>query len=427
MQRLDWDRVWRDVSMGLLFFWLLLWIRGEPFPPRELKPRLNHMTAAQAFNFARWELEALGNKVAVGLLAPQRFMTEEQRAQFVLEYLDDVRAAYRLADDIERAYVDPEIDDPATATAAQQAELAAVRAKMTRTAPIAEAILGEQVSSVLNAGGFGALQQILPPVSGAFTPLPLVLVISPRDRIESVYQAQLVAGLTAAEQEALEARVAAEFPDYSAYITEIGGLAVYPAMLLESSSVDWIADVIAHEWTHHYLLFHPLGLYYDRSGETRTINETTASLVGEWAGQEVILRYYAPLLAREKSLPNPLYQEAAEPQNDSEPQRFDFRAEMHHTRVMVDQMLAEGRINEAEWYMEFQRRYFVANGYSLRKLNQAYFAFHGAYAASPGGAAGKDPIGPAVRALWAISPTPRDFVHTVAPFTTLAELNAALP
>ena len=35
----------------------------------------------------------------------------------------------------------------------------------------------------------------------------------------------------------------------------------------------------------------------------------------------------------------------------------------------------------------------------MRKLNQAYFAFYGAYADQPGGAAGEDPVGPAVRAL----------------------------
>jgi len=406
--------------------WLLLLARSAPFPPTELKPRLNHLTAAQAFNFARWELKALGDKIAFGLLAPQRFMTEEQRTRFVLDYLDDVRAAWRLEYTIEDAYVDPEIADPDATTAEAQRELIALRDKMTRTAPIAEAILGEQVSHVLREGGFGALHQILPPVSGTFTPLPLVLIISPRDRIESVYQQQLVAGLTAAEQEALEARVAVEFPDHSAYITEIGGLAVYPAMLLESSSIDWIADVIAHEWTHHYLLFHPLGFYYDRSGETRTINETTASLMGEWAGQEVILRYYTPLLEREKALPNPLRRETPTTATEDASPRFDFRAEMHLTRVLADHMLAEGRITEAEAYMEARRRYFVARGYSLRKLNQAYFAFHGAYAASPGGAAGKDPIGPAVRALWASSATPHDFVRTVAPFTTLAELNMAL-
>ena len=43
-----------------------------------------------------------------------------------------------------------------------------------------------------------------------------------------------------------------------------------------------------------------------KSGEARTINETTASLVGDWAGQEIINRYYAQFLDREKALPNAL-------------------------------------------------------------------------------------------------------------------------
>jgi hypothetical protein len=62
----------------------------------------------------------------------------------------------------------------------------------------------------------------------------------------------------------------------------------------------------------------------------------------------------------------------------------------------------------------------------LRKLNQAYFAFHGAYAASPRGAAGKDPVGRPSRIV-GHQRDPHDFVRTVAPFTTLAEVNAALP
>ena len=49
--------------------------------------------------------------------------------------------------------------------------------------------------------------------------------------------------------------------------------------------------------------------------------------------------------------------------------------------------------------MEQRRQLFVENGYYIRKLNQAYFAFYGAYADVPGGAAGEDPVGPAVRAL----------------------------
>ncbi len=389
---------------------------------------MNRLTASRVFDFVSWELNALAKKALFGLLAPQRFMDDEQQSRFVLAYLDDVAEAQSLANEIDKIFTDPAIADPQAASQEQQTRLAQLRDAMDRSTPVAEAILGEQVSTVLNAGGFGPLYQILPPVSGTFTPLPYLLILSPRDRIEPVYQQQLIAGLTAAEQEELEQQTVERFPDYSAYVTGIGGLAVYPAMLLESTSIDWIADVVAHEWTHHYLLFHPLGLNYDRSGETRAINETSASLIGEWAGQEIILRYYAPLSERRKNPPNPLRRAPAPADGDppAAPE-FDFRAEMYHTRVVADRLLAEGKIKDAEWYMEARRRVFVARGYRLRKLNQAYFAFHGAYAASPGGAAGADPIGPAVRRLWAISATPRDFVHTIGARTTLAEVTALAP
>ena len=98
---------------------------------------------------------------------------------------------------------------------------------------------------------------------------------------------------------------------------------------------------------------------------------------------------------------------------------------MHHTRVVVDRLLAEGRVKEAEWYMELQRRYFVANGYRIRRLNQAYFAFHGAYASEPG-AAGEDPIGPLVRRLWALSESPAAFLRAVAPATSLEKLQTLM-
>jgi hypothetical protein len=137
------------------------------------------------------------------------------------------------------------------------------------------------------------------------------------------------------------------------------------------------------------------------------------------------LRYYVPLLDRDKPLPNPLSVDTPDGDNDAPP-HFDFRAEMHHTRVIVDQLLSEERVKEAEWYMEARRRYFVANGYRLRRLNQAYFAFHGAYASAPG-AAGEDPIGPLVRQAWAVSSSPAEFLQEMSPVTTLGELRARVP
>lgn len=66
---------------------------------------------------------------------------------------------------------------------------------------------------------------------------------------------------------------------------------------------------------------------------------------------------------------------------------FDFRgAEMRQTRLRVDELLAAGKINEAEQYMEM-RRQFWEYGYHIRKINQAYFVFYGSYNDEPGGGA----------------------------------------
>lgn len=417
-QRLEYKGRWVGVALILLGLSLLL--GGGTTPSLDLQAELNQLSADQAFNFLSWETGALLQKALYGLFSPQRFLDEEQQSRFVLAYLDDVAEVSRLSSEIDRIYTDPEIADPGTASYEEQRAFAELRSSMARRAPIAEAILQAQVSLILADGGVGMLASILPPVSGTFTPLPHILVVSPRDRIENTYQQQLVAGLTASGQMEIEDRVTDAQPEYASYVTEIGGLAAYPAMLLETSSIDWVADVFAHEWVHHYLTFFPLGWNYMRLGETRTINETAASLIGDWAGQEILLRFYRPLLVASKSLPEALV--AGPPAEGDGGQAFDFRAEMHHTRVTVDGMLAEGKITEAEWYMEAQRRYFVANGHRIRKLNQAYFAFHGAYASTPGGAAGEDPIGPLMRQYWALSRTPAEFLQSIAPVVTVDDL-----
>jgi len=75
--------------------------------------------------------------------------------------------------------------------------------------------------------------------------------------------------------------------------------------------------------------------------------------------------------------------------------------------------------------MEERRVFFWENGYHLRKLNQAYFAFHGAYADEPGGAAGDDPVGAAVRALRASSPSLVDFLNRISWMTSFEQLRKA--
>jgi hypothetical protein len=228
-------RRWSVVSITLIGLTLLLG-RGAP-PAEDFTWDLDRLTSGQAFDFFTWELQALARKAVYGLLAPHRFVSDEEQSRFVLGYLDDVQEARRLADEIDRIYTDPEIDDAEAASAEAQKEFGLVRDRMAQHAPIAEMILEKQVSNILAGAGLGRARTILPPVSGTFTPLPLILIVSPRSRIESVYQQQLIAGLTAAEQSEIEDHVSQELPDYSPYVTNIGGLAAYPSMLASGEFV----------------------------------------------------------------------------------------------------------------------------------------------------------------------------------------------
>ena len=47
------------------------------------------------------------------------------------------------------------------------------------------------------------------------------------------------------------------------------------------------------------------------------------------------------------------------------PGQFDYNREMRQTRLRVDELLAEGKVEEAEAYMEERRQLFVEQGHSL--------------------------------------------------------------
>ena len=81
-------------------------------------------------------------------------------------------------------------------------------------------------------------------------------------------------------------------------------------------------------------------------------------------------------------------------------------------------MLADDNIEGAEAYMEERRRLFVAQGYNIRKINQAYFAFYGSYATGPGATS---PIGEQLRELRRESDSLKEFLDTVAQFGSYGE------
>jgi hypothetical protein len=292
-------------------------------------------------------------------------------------------------------------------------------------APLAEATLQAQVGALLAEQGLTSGGQPIPPVLYHTSAVPMGLIVSPRDRIEQLTNVSVQPNLTVDEQARLEERVDAAL-NYSSLIVPIGGVGVYPTMVMRTTALSWQLDTIAHEWTHNYLTLRPLGFLYDVTPELRTMNETTASIVGGEIGMLVMQRYYPELLTASTPDLQLASTQPAAPHPEGETPHFDFRSEMHTTRVTVDALLAEGNITEAEAYMEARREIFWQNGYTIRKLNQAYFAFYGAYADVPGGAAGEDPVGPAVRALRERSASLADFINRIAWMTSFEELQAAI-
>lgn len=411
-----WRRAW--LGLRLVFLLLLLAVLLSPEWPAfgEARYRLRTIVGpAERFDFLGWTLSTLSIKAEAILADAQSYLPATAEKTFVLDYLEQVRAVQILEAEIERLYADPAITDPVTAAAAKQAEIDHLRRELARRQPLAEGIVQRQVATLLRDEGLAVGGVTWPPVLMTMSPVPYMLIVSPRDRIEQVDYAALVPGLATDAKETMEDAVFEKL-DQSALVVPIGGLGTYPAMIRETSSINWLAEVTAHEWTHHWLSLRPLGVRYLASPALRTINETVASIVELEIGPRVIERFY-PELVPPPETPAPPPQAAPD-----EMPTFDFRAEMAETRNEVDRLLAEGEIEAAEAYMEQRRQVFVANGYAIRKLNQAFFAFYGGYAAEPGGAAGADPIGPMLRRMRAESPSLRSFLDTVGGITSYEDL-----
>ncbi|HOA24274.1 MAG: hypothetical protein WBH90_12695 [Aggregatilineales bacterium] len=425
LKTVDWQAARQALRLGVVLLVLLVAVPG--LRPDPNSPAFQSLGYARdyLFDFVSWEAQALFDKLTNAIIAPQRFMPPEEQTRFVRDYLALVAEIQRLEQHVFEIYSDPMVEDPEEASYYIRVQRDEMRTEQQRRQAIAEAIVEAQVAEVLVDYGFGPRSGVWPPVAIRFTQLPTVLIISPRDRIERIGGYPLQHGITVEERERIEANVDADL-GVSSLVTPIGGLAMWPAMLVETSYLPAAYDVSAHEWAHHYLAFYPMGFNYGTTPELYTLNETVASIVGAEISWAVLDRYY-PDLAPPPPDYTPIVEEVkpVEPLSADEPPVFDFRAEMRETRIRVDNLLAEGRIEEAERYMEMRRQQFVANGYQIRKLNQAYFAFHGSYADAPG-ATGADPIGPALRELRYYSGSLVDFVAEVRDMTTYQQVVAAL-
>jgi hypothetical protein len=262
---------------------------------------------------------------------------------------------------------------------------------------------------VMNPPLFSDIDLLFPPVDFELDSPPKVLAVSPRERIELDRSYLLAPGLGPEAVLAVESE--AEATGVSALVVNTGGVATYPSVIPELASYREIVETVIHEWLHQYLVFYPLGRRYFAGEETRTLNETVANIAGRELA-DLFIQRYPDLSGEEAPAPAP-----------APPGSFDFRAEMRALRLRVEELLAEGRLAEAERLMNEKRDEFEASGVYIRRINQAYFAYFGSYADTPGSI---DPIGPKLERLRQRAGSAARFVLAARGLSSEAELDRLL-
>jgi hypothetical protein len=388
---------------------LLLLLAAGCHPAQSFDERLQTITAPYRFHLTQWEFESLISEIG------KLFQSPDNATAQISAYFHNVERINTLEAEIEAVKAGERTGD----LPSLEGKLSELRSQNRELASLVESLLERQIREALTQEGiynpadrYSNLKVGFPPVNFTLGRPPHLLVVSPRDRIERIREVILLPEMGEEDMEDIESQV--DSLGVSSLVVELGGMATFPSYVTDDADLRFVLDTAVEEWLHQYLAFTPLGFRYvlDLAGIRRdydiaTMNETVASMVSKEIGGIIYSRYYA----REETGKN-------EPKKESG-SGFDFNKEMREIRQTVDDLLAQGEIDQAEAFMEQKRQYLAANGYYLRKLNQAYFAFFGTYADSP---TSISPIGTDIKELRNRSASLKSFLDTVTVMTSRREL-----
>ena len=405
----------KSIAMISLLLVCFLGVGCAPAP--DFDSSLKSIVKPYCFSIVKWESRAIPQEVNRLLFSKHEKVDDEVRV--VTEYFSLTEQIKTLNSKIEAINRGDEYGDLASLKAKLN-ELQEQKEALEDT--VARAIVGQIKETLAQQQIFNPFDKYIglkvnfPPLNFRLEKPPHLLVISPRDRTESMREITLQQGISLEEIEDIEARV--DKLGVSSLVVGLGGFAgVYPSFVTNEASLRFILDTATEEWLHKYLAFKPLGFRYlldvtgvARNYEIATMNETVASMVSKEIGSIVCKRYYSE---NENGA-------SKEQVADSE---FDFNREMREIRRAVDEYLARGEIEQAEKFMEQKRQYLASKGYHIRKLNQAYFAFHGTYADSP---TSISPIGVELKQLRSQSASLKDFLDTAATLTSRQDLQDSI-
>lgn len=383
---------------------------------QDFDKQLRTITKPYRFSIVMWELNALGKEVKKVFGDGQK--GTDDGAREVIEYFSSVEQARRLESEIEAIKAGDRQGD----LASLEAELSRSQQQNTAVVDTVEKLLETRIRETLSQQGiFNPIDKYtrfkfgFPPVNFKIERLPHLLVVSPRDRIDSIREVTLLPDMAVEDMESIEDKV--DRLGVSSLVLKVGGLATYPSLVSDKANLRFTLNAAIEEWLHQYLFFKPLGFRYMldvtgicRNYEIATMNETLAGIVSKEISTIIYESHYAP----------------TETDNAKSPETgvgFDFNREMREIRRAVDSYLTRGEIEPAEEFMEQKRQYLATKGYYIRKLNQAYFAFYGTYADRP---TSISPIGVEMKKLRSQSASLKDFLETVAAMTSRQDLAASV-
>jgi len=396
------------IAMGLV---LAISLSGSCAPVRGFDNHLRSIVKPYRFSIVSWEFKTL---LGGGKQSNSEEKVKDEPRQ-VTRYFSLVERINALKSEIKA--IDT-ADGPGDAISLE-AELNTLEGQRADLEDAVRKVMTKQIKETLGEQGiFNPVDKYIklkigfPPVSFRLEQPPHLLVVSPRDRIESIREITLRQNLGVEEMEDIEAEV--DELGVSSLVVKLGGFGgTYPTFVANDANLRFTVDTATEEWLHQYLVFKPLGFLYllDVTGVSRnydiaTMNETVASMVSKEIGAMVYEKYYSQ------------YEGGDNQSQEAEPE-FDFNREMREIRRAVDTYLAQGEIEQAEEFMEEKRRFLASKGYYIRKLNQAYFAFHGTYADRP---TSISPIGQELKQLRSQSASLKDFLDAVAGMTSRQDL-----
>ena len=362
------------------------------------------------YSLVRWEVSNFLDKWVHKLSDLMPWTSEPSRQ----ERIDQAQSFFDLTQrqrELERQLLSPVSGEESLVSEEQvqglRAELETIVQQRERIRTTVEETIESEISAVLSQEGFASrIGLIFPPVDTVFSRSPGVLILSRRDRIERLETILMKPGLSDDTRNDIENSILRD-EDLAALVVSSGGVATYPSVVSESTGLHRAVVITAHEWLHHWFFFQPLGQHFWDNSQMTTLNETAATLGGRAIGDRAFTAMTGETVVRETGPP---------PAEDDD--TFDFNTAMRETRLRTEALLAEGKIEEAEAYMEERRKLMVANGRFIRKINQAFFAFHGSYATS---AASISPIDEQLEELRSSTDSLEDFIKTVATFASHQE------